>query len=257
MADQGKYLYCIVRCSEARTFEDVAAIGDAPGLVHTLPLGSLAAVVSDSQGSMYETTRANMLAHQRVQERVLKELPLLPVRFGAVAGPPSPVAQVLRLLEKRGQEFEELLEEMAGNVELGLKALWRDEQAVFAEIVAENPAIRRLRAALEGKPPLAVHYERIRLGEMVKEALNHKRDVEAARLLGPLKDLARRTVESPVFVDRMVANAAFLVDRAREPDFDDAVRKLDEGWGHRMRFKYVGHVPPYNFVNIAVNWQEL
>ena len=57
----------------------------------------------------------------------------------------------------------------------------------------------------------------------------------------------------------MVVNAAFLVDRGREreEEFDRQVRKLDEELGHRCLFKYVGPVPPYNFVNIVVNWQEL
>ena len=54
----------------------------------------------------------------------------------------------------------------------------------------------------------------------------------------------------------MVLNAAFLVDRAHGPEVDGAVRKLDEECNDRLMFKYVGPVPPYNFVNIVVNFGD-
>ncbi|MEK7777309.1 MAG: GvpL/GvpF family gas vesicle protein [Chloroflexota bacterium] len=47
------------------------------------------------------------------------------------------------------------------------------------------------------------------------------------------------------------------MDRRWEEAFDQAVAKLDQWLGHRMVFKYVGPVPPYNFVNLTVNWSEL
>jgi len=54
----------------------------------------------------------------------------------------------------------------------------------------------------------------------------------------------------------MVLNAAFLVKEARQADFDEAVKWLDEEMGKRIIFKYVGPVPPYNFVNIVVTWED-
>ena len=52
----------------------------------------------------------------------------------------------------------------------------------------------------------------------------------------------------------MVLNAAFLVEKANEAACDQAVQALDAEMGKRMMFKYVGPVPPYNFVNIVVQW---
>src|SRR3990172_4042731 len=81
-ASVGKYLYCIILCPEEHTFEDVSPIGGASGLVHTVPCEGLAAVGSDSPLREYESTRTNMMAHERVQEGVMREFTLLPVRFG-------------------------------------------------------------------------------------------------------------------------------------------------------------------------------
>ncbi len=92
---------------------------------------------------------------------------------------------------------------------------------------------------------------------MVKEALNRKRAKEAARLLQPLSRLALSVRENEVLADRMVVNAAFLVDSSKETEFDAAVSKLDEQFGTRIAFKYLGPVPPYNFVNSVVDWEEL
>lgn len=257
MSQGGKYLYCIIRCREERAFGDVAPIGGDSGSVYTVSHQGLALVLSDAGTDQYDTTRANMLAHQRVQERVMQERTVLPVRFGTVAKGVSPIDDVRRLLERRRQEFERLLSEMEGKVELGLRALWKDERAVFDEIVAQDNRIRGLRDSLMGKPPQATQIERIQLGEMVKEALQRKRKAEATALLAPLRPTAHRTVENQVIVDRMIVNAAFLVEKQRGEEFDRAVERLDREHGQRVSFKYVGPVPPYNFVNVVVNWLDL
>jgi len=214
-------------------------------------------VVSDSPMTRYESTRRNMVAHERVLETVMREFTLLPVRFGTVTDSSSPVQDIQKLLSSRSAEFEKLLKDMRDKVELGLKAFWRDEKVIFEEIVAENADIRKLRNSLSGKPPEATHFDRIRLGEMVKEALNRKRAREAARILQPLRRVAHNVRENEALGDRMVVNAAFLVDKNKELEFDQAVGTLDEQFGERVVLKYIGLAPPYNFVNIVVDWKEL
>jgi hypothetical protein len=256
MAEMGKYIYCIIPCSENRTF-DADAIGDGGGAVHTVPHNGLAAVVSDSPVTQYESTRQNMMAHEKAIERVMKEFTLLPVRFGTVTDSTSPAQDIQKLLRSRFEEFQKLLKDMEGKVELGLKAFWRDQKAIFEEIVAENAHIRKLRNSLSGESPETTHFDRIRLGEMVKEALNRKRAKEAAKILQPLGQLAQRIRENEALGDRMVVNAAFLVNKSKEPEFDEVVSKLDEQFVERVAIKYIGSAPPYNFVNIMVDWKEL
>ena len=256
MVEMGKYLYCIIPCSDNRTF-DADVIGNGGGVVHTVPHNGLAAVVSDSPVTQYESTRRNMVAHERILETVMREFTLLPVRFGTVTDSTAPVQNIQKLLGCRFAEFEKLLRDMRGKVELGLKAFWRDEKAIFEEIVAEDADIRRLRNSLSGKSPEATHFDRIRLGEIVKEALNRKRAKEAAKILLPLRRIAHSARENEALGDRMVVNAAFLVDKSKEPEFDQAVSKLDEQFVERVAIKYIGSAPPYNFVNIMVDWKEL
>jgi hypothetical protein len=49
----------------------------------------------------------------------------------------------------------------------------------------------------------------------------------------------------------MVLNAAFLVDRRVAGEFDSRVKELASS-NDAMKFKYVGPVPPFNFVNIVI-----
>jgi hypothetical protein len=56
--------------------------------------------------------------------------------------------------------------------------------------------------------------------------------------------------------DKMIMNAAFLIQKAREAEFDAAVNKVAQKFGDRLNFKYTGPWPPYNFVNIRLKLER-
>ena len=212
---------------------------------------SLAAVISDSPVIVFDNSRRNMMAHTLVLEEVMRAFTLLPVRFGTIAHSAEAIQE--QLLHRRYDELNQLLGEMEGRVELGLKAFWY-EGAIFEEIVAESPPVRRLRDSLKNRSPEESYYDRIHLGELVEAAMEHKRNVDAEKVLNRLRPLVYKTRANKLITDRMVLNAAFLVEKANEAACDQAVQALDAEMGKRMMFKYVGPVPPYNFVNIVVQW---
>ena len=259
-----RYLYCIINCKEARSFDGLQGIGGGGNPVYTVAFEDLACVVSDSPDMKYDSTRANMMAHETVIEQVMiGGFTVLPIRFGTVTrkGSASPEDDIRhKLLKSRFKELQALHNEMEGKVELGLKALWRDEKAIFNEIVAENREIRRLRNSLMGRmarSPEITHWDRTRVGEMVKAAMDAKRDKEAKKLLSRIRPTADRVQENKTIMDKMILNAAFLVDKRREEDFDELLmKKLDEELGERMVFKYTGPNPPFNFCDIVVTWEQ-
>ena len=248
----GKYMYCIIRSAEPQEFT-TRGIGERGDIVHTVHFVNLAAVVSDSPIIEYESNRRNMMAHTLVLEEVMQKFTILPVRFGTVATSAEAIQE--QVLKRRFGELNGLLNEMEGRAEIGVKAFWY-EGIIFQEIVEENATIRRLRDSLAGRSAEETYYDRIRLGEMVEAAMQQKRDDDTEKILAPLRPLAYEAKVNKVIMDRMVLNAAFLVDRIRQPQFDTAVQQLDAEMGKRLMFKYVGPVPPYNFVNITVSWEE-
>jgi hypothetical protein len=249
-AADGKYLYGIIEAPAPATF-DVPAIGGRGDVVHTIALGRLAAVVSNSPRIDYDNSRRNMLAHTKVLEAVMARHTLLPVCFGTVGSDAEVIIE--KILRERRDELAGLLGQMHGRMELGLKASWREE-IIFEEVLAENPAIRKLRDALVGRSPDQSHYERIQLGERVGQALQRKRQDNEERILERVRPFVHKTRLNKIIGDRMVINAAFLVDAAVESRLDASIRAMDEEWGGRLTFKYVGPVPPYNFVTITIHW---
>ncbi|PDV98539.1 GvpL/GvpF family gas vesicle protein [Candidatus Viridilinea mediisalina] len=248
----GKYLYGIINCGEERSFT-TPGIHEVGSLVYTIPFKQVAAVVSDSPLQEYDSTRRNMLAHTRVLEMVMREFTILPVCFGIVA----PDARTVRE-QLLGEGYEQLvtqLKEMECRIELGLKAFWIADD-IFREIAEQSEEIRELRDRITGLPSEQTYYQRIKLGEMVEAEVNQRRERDSATILAQLEPLAHEVRIHPPLTDRMVLNAAFLIDRAREEAFDQAIRELDAAMGQRLLFKYVGPVPPYNFVTIKADWSS-
>ncbi len=247
---EAQYLYAIVACEEPHEFK-TRGIGERGDLVRTINYRRIAAVVSESAVVEYDNSRRNMMAHMLVLEEAMEHFTLLPVRFGTVAANADELKQ--HLLMPRYDELTMLLEQMRDRVELGLKAFWHEGTAL-EEVVRDSEPIRRLRDSLNGRSLAESYYDRIRLGEAVEKALAQKRARDEETILSRIRPFVHKTRANKIVSDRMVLNAAFLVDRKHGPEVDEAVRRLDEELNDRLMFKYVGPVPPYNFVNIVVNW---
>ena len=246
-----QYLYCFFRGDQPETFSS-KGMGERGDPVVTMHYKDLAAVVSTSPEAEYDSSRRNMLNHTKVLEEVMERHSILPVRFNTI----SPDRGMLeRLLQSRYDELIAELGRMEGKVEMGVKALWY-EGIVFQEILAEREDIRQLRDSLQGKSPEKTYYERIRLGEMVEEAVRRKRSLDEDMILTALGSHADQVRANETFGERMIVNASFLVDRAKEPDLDAAIRVLDAQQTQRVLFRYVGPVPPYNFVNLIIHWNN-
>jgi hypothetical protein len=251
LSQPATYVYGI---APANLFRDgrpalrVPGIGGRGAPVRAIPLGDLVAVVSDVSEFRVDLTRENLLNHQRVLEEVLSRSDVLPFSFGTVAASDDEVREVLLR-----DAYEALLEELdavRGCVELEVKVLW-DEEQLFAEIVRENDEVRTLRDAIALLPEDAATREKVELGELTEAEIALKSEWEAGMLLDVLEQHAVDSLMGPRLKETWVLNAAFLVDRAREEDFDRVVAELAEAQAGRMIFNYVGPLPPYSFINLA------
>ena len=246
-----QYLYCFFRGTEPQSFLS-KGMGERGDPVVSLHYRDLGAVVSTSPEKEYDSSRRNMMNHTKVQEEVMEKHSILPVRFDTISPDKETVYSLLR---DRYVELIAHLDRMDGKIEMGLKALWF-EGIVFDEILAERADIRQLRDSLQGKSPDHTYYERIRLGELVEDAVRQKRLADEDAIMACVKPFAVDTHMNDIFGARMILNAAFLVERVREPAFDAAIQELDKLMKQRMLFRYVGPVPPYNFVNIVIHWKK-
>ena len=224
--------------------------GVGGGAVRLVAADDLAALVSDASASPVQRTRRNMLAHTAVLEQAMPYATVLPLRFGTVA--PDEAALRSCIVGNRAA-FRAALRDVEGRVELGVKASWKPGH-VFTHVVERDHALRQLRDRLHSRPAGETYYERIELGRRVEAALAQLRVSEAAAIMAELEPLADREAELKPHDDDMIFNRAFLVRRTAEAAFDAAVERIAERCADRIEFRYVGPVPPFNFVSLQAGW---
>jgi hypothetical protein len=246
---RGKYVYCIIEASEPMTFGPVG-IGAEPSEVYTVHFKNLGAVVSDAPLEMLDSTRENVLAHERVNETVMRDHTVIPMSFGTVFKTREDIVELLR---SAADAFGDVLNKMQNKLEFGLKVLWDRDQAV-REVEADDEDISRLKKEISGqKGP--TYFARMQYGRLVDAALHARSERYVAAVLGELRDVSVASRINKPIGDKMIMNAAFLISRDQEQAFDGRIKSI-AGRFDKLTFKYTGPWPPYNFVNIRLKLER-
>jgi hypothetical protein len=96
----------------------------------------------------------------------------------------------------------------------------------------------------------------MQLGRLMDSALEELSARYVADIHDALKPVAVASRSNKPIGDRMILNAAFLVDRAQEQLFDERVKETSRQYEDVLSFKYSGPWPPYNFVNIKLKLEK-
>jgi hypothetical protein len=248
-ASRGKYVYCIIEAGEQLKFGPIG-IGADPSDVHTVHFRNLAAVVSNAPLEVLDSTRENVLAHERVNETVMREHTVIPMSFGTIFKTRDDIVELLR---SAAEAFNDVLNKMRNKLEFGLKVLWDRDQAI-REVESEDEDISRLKQEISTqKGP--TYFARMQYGRLVDAALQARSERYMSAILDELRDVSVASRINKPIGDKMIMNAAFLISRDREAAFDSKV-KLIAGRFDRLTFKYTGPWPPYNFVNIRLKLER-
>lgn len=249
--EAGKYVYCIIKSSRPLEFGQIG-IGEGSNAVYTVHFGELAAVVSDTPIRIYDPTRENVLAHEFVNETVMREHTVIPMSFGTLFRTES---DIVELLKSTYQAFDDVLEKMQDKIEFGLKVLW-DREGVIEQIEQQNEEIRRLKDEIGRNAQSSTYFARMQLGRLVETALEEAGNAYVRDIHEALKPAAVASRSNKPIGDRMILNAAFLVERDREKAFDERVKEISRKYEELLTFRYTGPWPPYNFVNIKLKLEK-
>jgi Gas vesicle synthesis protein GvpL/GvpF len=205
----------------------VYAATEAPGPplpeegLKSVTRGPLAAVYEPAPSGAPEPTREALWHHEQVVEDLMREAPVLPMRFGTVLAGEDALAGVL---ESRGDELAAALERVRGRVELGVRTVLRTRRLESAPGGGERSGREYMLArarAYAGAESLAQDIHRP-LAELAREA-------------------KRRETPPPT-----ILKASYLVDEATVDRFRDEVRRLQEA--HQdLALLCTGPWPPYSF----------
>src|SRR6266542_4293555 len=178
--NSGIYVYSIIECEEPRSFGKVG-IGGRGDDVYTVHYKDLAAVVSRTPLVVYDPTRENVLAHEHVNEVIYDAL-------------------------------RDVLVKMKDKLEFGLRVNWAREE-VLAEIERDDEGIRRLKEEISKSQQSSTYFARMQLGRMVEQALADKSDAYVRDIYECLREAAIASRSNKPIGDKMIMNAAFLVER--------------------------------------------
>src|SRR5262249_2097337 len=139
--------------------------------VHPLVKGKLAAIVSDREKEEIRPERKRLSAHSEVLQKLMDQTPLLPVAFGIVAGSER---ELKDLLDGHEEAFLDQLDDVAGNVEMGVRGQLNVDNA-FDYYIEAYPELGEKRDELyeDGEPS---REDKIELGKLFSEVVEDFQD---------------------------------------------------------------------------------
>jgi hypothetical protein len=249
MTTQCHYLYGVIPAGKSRDFGPIGLEGEQ---VRAVCEGDLAVVASRGAGVSFATlaperTLQCLAQHQRVLERVMIDSPVIPLKFGTYADSDEHIRRILRSGQK---EFAQALDRYGSRVEVDLAAQWEDIGAVLAEIATDERVVS-LKNRLAGERQVSIT-QRVALGKLVKQLLDERRTKIAGELVMAIHGRWPNIVVNPTRDDTMLLNAAILVGRDEQAEFDQAIADLNVRYGDRLHFRCVGPLPPYSFATAEI-----
>lgn len=239
-------MFCIVDTDDPVV---VNALGIGETEVYTVHEAGLAAVVCETPLRRYEPTQENLLFHETVNEAVMRDHTMLPMSFGTVFRSEWDVATMLRTT---ASALMEVLAAVRGRVELGVKVSW-DRERALSEVERAEPDVRSLKEEIGRAGDRSADSARLELGRVVEEAMEERANALMWSVYEPLRPLSVASRNAKLVGDDVILNVAFLVERVREDEFDQAVGRLASRHEDLLSFKYTGPWAPYSFVNVRLD----
>lgn len=236
------YVYGVV-AADAALPKGLKGLGPS-GKVGLVKDGRVAAVVGDIPVDRPLGTRDDLIAHENVVDTIAGTTTILPMRFPAVVEEEGVVDE---LLGPNEQYFLDVLGDLDGRAQYTLKGRY-EQDVVLREVLEQDDELRSLQERIRSVPEDASYYDRVKLGELIVAELEQRREVDAAALYERLEVAAVAVAPHAPTSPEDVIDAAFLIDRDKVADFEEAVEAVGEAAAGRIRFRLLGPLAPYDFV---------
>lgn len=234
------YIYSVIGKQHPAHVDELSGVGDPPAALRVVAAGTLCAVVSDAPDNL-RAKRRDLGAHQHVQDALMADGTVLPLRFGLMA----PDDEAVRLaLEQRADEYTDRLRALDGCTEYNLKAS-QEEETLLRQILESSGEARRLNDDI--RSGAAGPEAPVRLGEMVAAEVRARQEALAAGVVEALRPFARDLSQSPPTGDDFVS-VSFLVPADQEELFLATQLSVANQMGDDLDFRLTGPLPPYSFV---------
>jgi len=251
MTEEGKYIYCIINDNKEKKFD---CIGLNNQEVELLSYKDIAAVVSNTPLINFDRLDKTELikhvaVHQKVNEIVMEDCGVVPMTFGVIA--PSQ-DEVFRILERAYLQFKTALKKAEGKVEFAVQ-VWLDKDVFISDLIKNSLKIQELKTEATLKRRILTIFTKLKLGKLIHQEIETRKQMYLKHILSFLKSSALDFTSNKLIEDDMIANFSFLIERDEESEFDRKMAELGEKYHRKLKFKYIGPMPPYSFVDINLS----
>jgi hypothetical protein len=255
--DDGLWLYAVTGELEPARVSGLRGVADAA--VGTVEAGGLTAVFSpvsleefgaDALARNLEDLDwlvATARAHDAVIGAVARAATAIPLRLASIYHDEDGVRA---LLAGRAGRFRELLDQLGGRTEWGVKA-YADPPTERGAPAARSPA-RRDGGSVSGTAYLLRRKEQVSERERIRQRVSARTERLHAELAGLAVAACRHRPQDKKLSGNpgwMVLNGAYLVDDARSAEFVAAVDTVRANTPE-FRLELTGPWPPYSFASL-------
>jgi len=195
-----------------------------------------------------------LVRHQRAIEKIMASgYTVIPVKLGTFAQDES---ELIHILACGYSIVKGIADKIYNKIEIDVAATWSDFTSVLKE-TGEEKEIKELKERLLANPKQVTIDDQMKVGFMVKKALDEKRDRLAEDIQNVLKKIVREAKAHELMDDKMVMNSAFLIDKSDQTLFYKKVEELNMAFAERLNFRCVGPLPPYSFYTLEIKKMQL
>ena len=222
--------------------------------VYTVSYQDISAIVNDAE--IVDYTRLNkeflvrlLLGHQSVLEEVMsREYTTVPVRLGTFTADKN---EIMNILTEGYTKIKNIFNRIYNKIEIDVVALWNDFNSVLKEI-GEEKEVKEFKESVIANSKGVTFDDQVRIGIIVKNALNQKNEHYALQIRNTLKTVSQEHRVHECMNDNMILNMAFLVYKTRLQEFDRKIEDLNSQFNGKLNFKCIGPLPPYSFDTLEI-----
>lgn len=223
-------------------------VGDPPAEVRIVRNGDLAALVSDVDTDKPLGRPEDLYAHEELLDSSAADVPILPLRFGAVVSSDDAVAE--ELLGAHHDEFTAALEQLEGHAEYVVRGRYVEDE-ILRDVLSEDPRAAQLRDQIKGADEDATRELRMQLGEIVSDAVDARREQDTRAVGAALEGHVAASVVRPPSHDLDAVHIALLVESGAADDMEEALQRLADDWSGRIDLQLTGPLAAYDFVGVG------
>ena len=251
MAPHPQYVYGLLRRDDDLQFR---LSGMEPGIawerITAICYRDVAAIVSEHPSLEIKPLRQNLASHHQVIRRLTGWRTVVPLTFGHIS---ESQAAVLHLLKQNYAAIRAEIDRLDGKIDMGLKVLW-DVDNIFQYFVKKHRDLAQFRDRIFGRSSLPSPAEKIELGRLFDQKVKADREQHAQAVFEVMRGVAAEFRQLPPVDEKMVLNAAFLIERQKEQAFEEAVHLAARQFDSNFAFDYSGPWAPYNFVELVLEF---